>query len=356
MQTYFVYILLLFWVVLFSNQAQKTQKKTYLWLIVLALTFIAGCRAFTVGKDTESYIRIFQYLENDMWDWAHGEIGFKWFSRIFLEVFNDYTFLLLFYAFVTNALIILRLWDFRRISSFPWMIVCYYISFYFMTMNIMRHCFAIAIVFYATKYLERKKYLKFLFFIGIATLFHTSSLIGIGFIVLDVFQWHYLNRKQKVLIVAMFFALPVIIYFILKAVAGYEHYFNTANEASIGFMIIAKLALYILGLLLFYKVRPIKEGYDDSIERDIYSIRCAKLYYLLGLLLTSLGYFFLYMERIGLPFYLFECVYFGMLVKITNGKQIFRIALSLLLLYLFITDLISNGQGVLPYIFVWQSL
>ena len=215
---------------------------------------------------------------------------------------------------------------------------------------------AFLVAFYATKYIEQKKYFRFLCFIGIATLFHTSSLIGIGFIALDIFQWHYLNRKQKVFIGTAVFLSPVVIYFILKAVAGYEHYFNTANEASIGFMIIAKLALYILGLLLFYKVRPIKEGYDDSIERDIYSIRCAKLYYLLGLLLTSLGYFFLYMERIGLPFYLFECVYFGMLVKITKGKQIFRIALSLLLLYLFITDLISNGQGVLPYIFVWQSL
>ena len=39
-----------------------------------------------------------------------------------------------------------------------------------------------------------------------------------------------------------------------------------------------------------------------------------------------------------------------MLVKITNGKQIFRVALSLLLLYLFVINLISNGQGVLPYV------
>lgn len=355
MQTNFVYILLLFWVVLFSNQAQKTQKKTYLWLIVLALTFIAGCRAFTVGKDTESYIRIFQYLENDMWDWAHGEIGFKWFSRIFLEVFNDYTFLLLFYAFVTNALIILRLWDFRRMSSFPWMIVCYYISFYFMTMNIMRHCFAIAIVFYATKYIEQKKYFRFLCFIGIATLFHTSSLIGIGFIALDIFQWHYLNRKQKVFIGTAVFLSPVVIYFILRAIAGYEHYFNTTSEASFGFMIIAKLTLYFIGLLLFYKIKPDKEECNGGIKHDIYSIRCVKIYYLLGLLLTSLGYFFLYMDRIGLPFYLYECVYFGMLVKITKGKQIFCIVLALLLLYLFITNMTSNGQGVLPYVFVWQS-
>lgn len=355
MQTYIVYILLLFLIICFSNQAQRTQKKTYLWLIVCALTFVAGCRAFTVGKDTESYIRIFQYLENDMWDWAHGEIAFKWFSQIFLDVFNNYTLLLLTYAFVTNALVILRLWDFRKISSFPWMIVCYYISFYFMTMNIMRHCFAIAIVFYATKYIEKKHYFRFLCFVGIAALFHTSSLIGIGFIALDLFQWHYLNSKQKAFIGASIVASPVIIYYMLKAVAGYEHYFNTTSEVSLGFMIIAKLALYILGLLLFLKFRPNDDRFDGSMESEIYVIRCVKLYYLFGLLLTSLGYFFLYMDRIGLPFYLFECVYFGMLVKITRGKQIFSIVLTLLMMYLFITDLISNGQGVLPYVFVWQT-
>ncbi|MBE5942919.1 MAG: EpsG family protein [Lachnospiraceae bacterium] len=355
MQTYVVYILLLFFVMLFSNLAQRAQKKTYLWLLIFALTFIAGCRAFTVGKDTESYIQIFEYLENDMWDWAHGEIGFKWFSRVFLDVFNNYTLLILFYAFVTNAMIIFRLWDFKKLSSFPWMVVCYYISFYFMTMNIMRHCFAIAIVFYATRYIEQKRYFRFLCFIGLATLFHTSSLIGIGFVALDIFQWRFLNYKQKIFIGIAGFLAPVIVYFILRAVAGYGHYFNTTNEATFGLMIIAKLALYILGLLLFYKIIPNKEGCKDSIELDIYDIRCVKLYYLLGLLLTSTGYFFLYMERIGLPFYLFECVYWGMLVKITDGKEIFSIVLILLLLYLFTTDLISNGQGVLPYIFVWQS-
>lgn len=355
MQTYIVYILLLVFVILFSYQAQRTQKRKYLWLLIIALTLVAGCRAFTVGKDTESYIRIFKYLENDMWDWAHGEIGFKLFSQAFLKIFNNYTLLLLFYAFVTNALIVLRLWDFRKISSFPWMAVCYYISFYFFTMNIMRHCFAISIVFYATKYIEQKKYLKYLCFIGIATLFHTSSLIGVGFIALDVFQWHFLNRKQKFFIGAALFMSPLIVYFILRTVSDYSHYFSTTNEASVGGMILAKLALYILGLLLFYKSKPGKAECDGIIESEKYTIRCVKLYYLLGLLLTSFGYFFLYMERIGLPFYLFECVYFGMLVKITKGKQIFRIVLTLLYMYLFITDLISNGQGVLPYIFVWQS-
>lgn len=354
MQTYIVYILL-FVVLFFSTLAQKTQKKIYFWMIIFVLTFIAGCRAYTVGKDTESYIRIFQYLENGMWNWVHGEIGFKWFSRTFLTVFNNYTLLLLFYAFVTNVLIILRLWDFRKISSFSMMVVCYYISFYFMTMNIMRHCFAIAIVFYATRYLEQKRYLRFLCSIGIATLFHTSSLIGIGFIALDFFQWHYLNRKQKVFLGTAILLSPVIIIFILKAAAGYEHYFNTTSEASFGFMIIAKVAIYVFGLFLFYKVRPSKIGSNNYIECDIYNMRCVKLYYLLGLLLTSLGYFFLYMDRIGLPFYLFECVFFGMLVKINKEKQIFSIVLVLLLSYVFITNLISNGQGVLPYFFVWQS-
>lgn len=355
MQTYVVYILLLFLVLLFSGQAQRTQKRTYLWLLVLALTFVAGCRAFTVGKDTVSYIRIFNYLENDLWDWAYGEIGFKWFSLVFLELFKNYTLLLLVYAFATNALIILRLWDFRKVSSFTCMVACYYISFWFMTMNIMRQFVAIAIVFYATKYIEQKKYFKFLCFVGIATLFHTSSLIGIGFVALDIFQWRFLNRIQKILMGTAVFCSPVVIFYILEALARYEHYLNSISKASFGIMIIAKLALYFFSLLLFYKMKPNKKECKDVMEHNQYSIRCVKLYYLSGLLLTSLGYFISIMSRIGLPFYLYECVYFGMLVKITRGKEIFRMVLMLLFLYIFILDMISNGQGVLPYVFVWQS-
>lgn len=350
MQTYIIYISALLLIMLCAHRAQNTQKKVYVWLIILILSFVAGCRSFDVGKDTESYIGIFQRLEDKMWDLVYCEIGFKWLSYIFLKIFDNYTAVLLIYAFFTNLLIVFRLWDFRNTASFILMVACYYISFYFMTMNIMRQFFATSIVFYSTKYIEQKKYLRFLCCIGVATLFHTSSLAGVAFIGLDAFQWYYLNHKQKFFIGAAILTLPLVFPYIYEALIGYEHYFDAASGEGIGLMLVAKLILYVLGILLFDR-----QICNSGVENDEYKMRCVRVYYLLGIMLTGVGYFYLYMDRMGLPFYLFECIFFGILVKRTTEKIFFKMILLVLLLYIFGNDLTNNGQGVLPYEFFWQT-
>lgn len=352
MQTYVVYTLTLLAVLFFAYQAQRTNKRIYVYAIVFLLTFVSGFRDFSVGKDTESYIQIFQYLEKGMFDWAYGEIGFKYISYILLRATGNYSFLFIIYACVTNYFIVFRLWDFQKIASFTWMIACYYISFYFMSMNIMRQFVAIAIVFYATRYIEQKKYIYFFCWMGIATLLHTSSLIGIGFVGLDIFQWRYLNRKQKCFIILSILFSPLAIPYILKAVARYGKYLEMIVSVNVGFMILFKFVIFTFSLITFYKGKANGALLQDSYE---YTTRTVKLYYLLGLIITGLGYFFLYTERSGLPFYIFECVYFGMLVKNTECNQIFKFVLTLLLLYLFVLVLISNGQGQIPYTFIWQT-
>lgn len=347
MQTYIVYIFTFLIIMLCAYQAQRTDKKAYVYLIIISLSFVAGFRSFTVGMDTKTYVQIFKSISVGDFDLAWGEVGFKHFSRILLKVYNNPTFVFSVFALITNGLIILRLWDFKRISSFVYSIACYYIAFYFMSMNIMRQFVAIAIIFYATRFIAERKYIWFFVAIAAATSFHTSSLIAVVFVGLEVFQWKYLKNFQKILIGIIILISPFAIKYILNEVQGYSHYFTSVKSNNIGFMLIVKLIIYAFSIIVFNRnTNQVDEKYD---------IRCIKIYYLLGIILNATGYFFSYMERIGLPFYLFECAYFGVIVRNTRCNQLFKLTLILLLAYLFIMDLISNGQGQIPYKFIWQS-
>ena len=354
MQTYIVYISALLFVIFFAYLAEKghtkSEKGICLSVIIFILTFVAGCRGVTVGVDTKSYIQIFEYLQKDMIGWAYGEVGFKYFSYIFLKITNSHTALFLCFAFVTNLFIILRFWDFKKISSFSWMVACYYVSFYFMTMNIMRHFLAIAIIFYATRYIERKKYFKFICFVAVASLFHTSALIGLAFVAFDVFQWRYLSRKQRNFMWVASLSLPLVLVGAILVVIRYKHYFDTMGSVNIGLMLFVKLAVFFFSLLLFYK----KDNSFDGEISEVYRVRCIKVYYLIGILLTGLGYLFSYMDRIGLPFYIFECIYYGILVKSTRGKFLFKLMIFVVLAYYFVMSMRGGGQGTIPYVFAWQ--
>ncbi len=348
MQTYIVYIFTFLIVLSCAYAAQKSNNKLYIYIIIASLTFVAGLRSYTVGIDTDSYVQIFKQLHVGYFDTVWGEVGFKYFAKILLEIYNSPTFVFVVFALVTNGLIVFRLWDFKQISSFSYAVACYYIAFYFVSFNVMRQFFAVAIIFYATRYISKKKYICFLIATAVATLFHTSSLAAAMFIVLEVFQWKYLKRIQKFFIGAIIVFSPLAIIYISREIQGYSHYFDSASGNSVGFMLVAKLIIYIFGIILFNKSHR-----DKSTE---YAIRCVKIYYLLGIILNATGYFFEYMDRIGLPFYVFECTYFGIITQNTKCNQLFKLVLSLLLTYLFIMDLVSNGQGQLPYEFIWQSM
>ena len=103
--------------------------------------------------------------------------------------------------------------------------------------------------------------------------------------------------------------------------------------------------------------RKSKESLTSKGERQVFSIT---LYYLIGILLTFLGYIFLYLERIGTYYFIFECVYMGLIAKQLKfkGNEVYRLLLNLLIValysYIFIDAMLGNGQGQIPYLFFWQ--
>lgn len=355
MSTYVVYGLTLLISVLLSAVAQKKNKKKYIIVAALVFTVIAGLRAVSVGIDTKNYVRLFGHIADGNLNLAHGlETSFKYICAFLLAIWNNNNFLFFVFALITNVLIFARMWDFKDRISLPWATMIYFGVFYFMTFNIMRQFIAVAIIFYGTRYLAEKKYFKFLLFVLLGFLFHKSAILGIGFVALDIFAWKHLSRKQKKFLRLMIVLGSVVVLFLTIVIFGrYFHYFNNI-QFNFGLMLFVKLLFFVLTVFL------VKNPYSEECDENGYSAKAytfttVRVYYFVGILIMMLEYFFPYVGRVGLFFYIFEMIYMGMLFKSRKNDIIMRLIMILIILLYTYSAIFGNAQGQGEYLFAWQG-
>ncbi len=345
-----LYIALLLLCVGSAYYAEKKDTLQIVLLSVLIISLVAGLRGDGVGLDTPTYNRIFELLMQGKIDAVHGaEVTFKYITRLFLLIFQSIPAVFFVYALLTNGLMILRLWDFRKRICFPVAIACYYAAFYFFTLNIMRQCVAIAIVFFATRYLEKNKIFVFLVGVLVASLFHQSALLGILYLLICYKGWRNLamrmnlsKRKRRILYVT---ALLAVVFVLIWKASKYIHYFLEVSP-HFGLLLPTKIVAVLLWATLTGRGR--KKNTDAFLCQDI--VKC----YLLGLFLSLAGYFYPFMDRIGLYFTVCESIFLGYVYKEYDAKVI-RTIVVLWIVVPFAIDVCSGGQGQLPYYFFWNS-
>lgn len=345
-----LYVALLLLCVGNAYYAEKKDNLQIVLFSVLIISLIAGLRGDGVGLDTPTYNRIFELLMQGKIDAVHGaEVTFRYITRLLLLIFQSIPVVFCVYALLTNGLMILRLWDFRKRISFPVAMACYYASFYFFTLNIMRQCVAIAIVFWATRYLEKKKIFVFLIWVLVASLFHQSALLGMLYSLICYTGWGNLavqlnlSKKKRMMLYAV--TLLVVIFVLIMKASKYLHYFFEMSP-HFGVLLPTKIAAVLLWATLTDRGR--RKNTDAFLCQNI--VRC----YLLGLFLSLTGYFYPFMDRIGLYFTVCESIFLGYVYKEYDAKVI-RIIVVLWIVVPFAIDVCSGGQGQLPYYFFWNS-
>lgn len=357
MFSYILYIFLMFCSFYLGYLAHKKNKVIYLIALALLLSLCAGLRAYNVGIDTEMYFNNFNLIKSGRSIYAYGlEEGFKILVGWLLNFWSSNNFVLFVLALLTNVLVLLRIWDFKDKIDIGYASWLYYISFFFVSMNISRQLCAVAIIFYFSRLVNKKKYIEFSLLVCLTSYFlHTSALIGFLYIVLELVQWKYLSKSSKIQLLFGCLIIPFTYSFLFERTLRYFPYFEV-SRSSIGFLIPLKFALAIVCLLLIndFKI-PLLVQKNKTKEEIIsfYEKSCINVYYITGLLLTSIGYFYSYMDRIGFYFLIFEVIFWSRLIYHNKNKSIIKLVVSLLFVYLFISSLIFDGQGVIPYSFFW---
>lgn len=357
LNTYILYVGAFIACTLLAYLSQKYNSKTLAQIIVLLLVCITGFRGSEVGRDTVSYISMWENLIAG--EPVYVEPGFQWLMYALQQVSSDSIILFIVCSFIIYELIICRLWSFRTMSSFPVSIAVLYMSDMHPSMNIMRQYCAVAIVFYCIQYLIDGKYFKYIIGVVIASLIHFSTIIALLYLLIyDFLRWRELTIFRKTFLLIILGISPLILGLILPILeTEYGNYFET-HENNIGFLTALKV-IFILVSLIFSRLWEKKMTNLRSIltQKDRLLVKLSFIAYILGVVLQSLGYFFPFMDRIGMPFYIMGSIYWGILFKCTQNTSLRAMYLSALILLIgipFALSMFGNGQGVVPYTFAWS--
>lgn len=365
MQSILVYGTMFTSSVLLANRAKKTGGKGYLLAIILILSFVCGCRSMTVGIDTNSYYILFKsiVLTGKNTYYYGMEKGFEFFCCTVLALVPSTQFLFFLTALITFTFVICRLWEFHEIAEFDWMVACFLVSFYTFLLSGIRQGVAVAIVFWGTRFLEKKKYVWYVICVILAGTFHKTAVLACLSFLWELRFWGQLSKKNRYFLALCVLAMPAAAYFLMQnyTVEQYSKFISV----SFGKRILVECGFGILSLIAFafddrgvvrhrHKVFLNKNHLDSraSLQQRIATV---KVYYAVGVLIQLSGYISSSFARSGLYWYWFESVFMGMMVKSKKNQRIFRVMFFLFLAYICYSDGERNGNWQLPYLFFWQA-
>ena len=327
---------------------EKRKASTYVIAIIVILSVFEGLRGESVGIDVSHYIiRHIEPIREGAFAKVNQPIGFKIIVWISYLISSKTSTVFLLFAFITNGLIVLRLWDFRHKASFPFMVFFYYCFHYLITFNVFRQYIAIAIVFYVSRYIDEKKYLKYGIGVIVATLIHSTSVLGFLLIPIDILTSDE-NVKQWRLRYRIIFASPILIFLVVGLFFNfdYEHYidlFKNYGSGSLGSMTLVKIAIAIGIFVCMYKNKK-----NNQEIKKIFTTYC------IGLFISLLVAVAIFADRFAWYYLIWEPVFMSYNLKRRDNKILVRGVYVLLALYTLYLNLSVSGQGIMPYISVFH--
>ncbi|OME82138.1 hypothetical protein BK120_15820 [Paenibacillus sp. FSL A5-0031] len=345
---------ILFFCVIFSLLAQFSNRKLFarymIMFVVLTLSIVAGLRGSMVGKDTWAYLQIIESTSisySGELFYQYTEQGFQILIRLLMFVLNEPHYVLFSIALLTNSLIISTCWIFRERMNFALSVFCYITMFYFETYNISRQWLAIAIIFFAFRYLIRSKYGVFIAFIIIAFSIHNSAIICLLFIPIHMFFMKKLPIIYALIIIlSLIFSGKILnITGISSTIENYGYYINEigSTNGNFGLLFLARLGIFLFAIFLYLKN---EYKYEDNIfQKQIIAVS------FLGLLMSILGYMYMFAGRIATYATVFQILLFAMISRTKTFSFISILMIIILGIYLFYGGLNNSSQGQMPYKF-----
>ena len=194
MAPYFVIFLISILICGAGERMLRSSRRAALFLFgaaVLCPVILAGARDYTVGTDIATYGnyifnaactagKLFPFLRRR----REIEPMYKALAWIVARFTNNPHWFYFFTALIICGCTMWGLYYYRRWCSVTLGWACFLLLFYGDTLNTMRQCLALAVVFCSFPFFLEKKYLWFAFFQGVAVLFHVTGVLALALPVL----------------------------------------------------------------------------------------------------------------------------------------------------------------------------
>lgn len=327
-----------------EGQTRKSFWNRLCLMGVFLILFLCSALRFDIGNDYRQYTQTAH--EAFVGGYVVTEPGFNWLVRIIYTLTGGeyYEFVFAVFAFVTLVFFLKALYEQSVDFSFSFFLFMT-LGLYFQTYNTVRYYLALAIALYAMRYVLNKDYLKFIFWILLASPFHKSVLLTIPVYWAASYAWKKWMIVSGVLFSAGCFLGKSIILKI--ALWFYPSYENTIYLEGGTSPISIVRGLLVLGLYFWYRKHT-----SESEDREF------RLYAQLNLLSVVVCVFFSFLPVITRIAYYFSVTQLLMLPKIVYGikekklrRNIKWIIIIACVIYfaVFLAGANKPGVGLLPY-------
>ena len=345
--------------IILSEKSFRKDKKNkgffYIILSLFAVCFVAGVRNLDVGIDIKYYLqRIFFLFSMEsknilsVYKETGVEIGFVTYIGI-VSLTKNINFVFFMVEFLVAAPIYYIAYKKRKESSMILTIIIFLLTIYCRSLNIMRQSIACSLVMLSLYFFEQGKNNKAFVWCLIATLFHSSAIIGTVVLFIS-----YICRKQKKIrinviigIVTLIILLLPIFSTVLKYIPKYSRYLNTMYlTSSMNLMSILKKLVWIIFGYLYLCLYKNKE--EEKYARNLSYVT----FLVVDLILYGLTFKIASAGRIGLYF-----LYTAYIMFLPNIKDIFKnkmfanmmVIIILTVFWYNMTIINYESDGIYPY-------
>jgi hypothetical protein len=324
----------------------KAMKNRLLLVGIFLILFCVSALRFDIGNDYHTYTMTAH--EASINGYVVTEVGFNWLVKIVYFITNGeyYEVVFAIFSFVT-ILIFLKAMLRQSVSFFDAFFLFMMFGLYFQTFNTVRYYLALAIAFYSMRYVLERDWIKFVFVIIIAALFHKSVLIVIPIYFIASLHW-------KKWLVAAGFVISALCYLFRASLLNialilYPSYKDTiylegGTSLTSVIRICAVLVLYGWFVLWYNKSDDIGRELRFYGQLNMVSFVVATFFSFLPVV-TRLVYYFSISQILMIPLIISR-------IEDDRLKRRLRIFIGILAILYFILFLLTahrDGIGLLPY-------
>jgi len=332
-------------------------KKTNFWFTIFAIIlFIVSAFRYNVGTDYIHYQDIFYWISQGKETYV--EIGYLMLNKLLIGLGFKSSISI----FVVTSLVIIFSFCYS-IKKFVPKKYWFFSLFLFITtgmmfasFNAIRQYFAIAITILGLPFLINRKYIIYIIYIILASLFHTSAFINIIYVILvKLFRDKKNSNILSIIFIISLIFLVIDIRNVIKLLSfiipdRWLSYLNSATFLERNYSAILKQIIpNIIVLFILRNYSKLKEKNENF---DIiflgYYLACIINNSFFGILvLLRFGYFFDYFILFLVP----------IIIEYFNHKSTKNFVKILFIIYYIILTVVTifmmNGQGVMPYKMIW---
>lgn len=326
---------------------EEKQRKWLCWIVGIQLFLTAALRHVTVGGDLGNYIPTFEYIGGLPWERLVSvpfEIGYVLLNKVAFILSQNVRLLL---AVIGGFVVFGYVRMVYQKSALPWVSLLLFIGLGFFTesLSMLRQAIAMVVFMCGLKYVEERKFGRYLIVVLLATSFHLTALVTLLLYPFVRFKLNVVNFIILLVGCGVFarFAGPIILNYIISR---FYSLYSMQMDAGGGFsMLILLFAVTIVGILLKSK----QETPQETVFSHMMVLACCMQLFALQFALFA---------RIVMYFSLAMIVWVpGMLIRIEKRELRFfatGIVCVLAVAYFVLIILGRNAAGIAPYRFMWE--